>query len=120
MSLTIEQRARVARVVMPNGPYHEAGNKLRWFTTSRGTIALQMDAELNHDYALWDPSNSNEAIEWQRSQALALVEWVSKYIHDEPIGKTAMANRGIELSYLVQKKDIQGLESLVFELLEQP
>jgi len=104
MSLDAEQRAIVARAV--TGLKYKVDGEQIFRSLPYGY------------YEIWEPKLDTE-FDRPRSQALALVEWISKYIHDEPIGRTAMAARSIELTDCIQNKDTAALEQLAFELLEK-
>jgi hypothetical protein len=110
--LTVEQRAKVAS---------EVTGKL-CVPAEDGVI---WHKRYSADQFRWGPEMSgNYVAAWQRSQALALVEWlageITKMVGFSPNSKERREGRSYERKWRVaiKDRDIPALESLAHELLE--
>lgn len=109
--MTPEQRKRVAEIVtdrewkvVPWRPVNPEYN--------RDMIMLDGKAGWNQDRE-WSPDFKGE--DWQRSQALAVMEWISdKIVNDVPADEEEMDSLAV-LNY-IEKKNIESLLRFVLEL----
>src|SRR3990167_10064343 len=118
MTLPISERAKVARHVT-NSPYKVRGRRIMI-----GGIHIKGSGEV-YGGLQWSPKFNPEKLNssglLRRSQAVALVEWICKYVQSNPLaimGSGSFVLR--DMSDYVSKGDTAALESLVHELMEKP
>jgi hypothetical protein len=119
--LTVEQRAKVATEVTGDSYVVESWQPINAGVGSREMIVCKSTDKLASTHVTWCPGFRTDGGRLypahQRSQALALVEWLADKIDAAADGDYCW-EQWLRVHHAINSKDIPALESLVWELME--